>query len=47
MYLCLSWLLRLEGREDDLTCLVVHLFTYTYNKSLLWVLFLAELNEIC
>lgn len=28
-----------EGERMFLTCLVVHLFTYTYNKSLLWGFF--------
>lgn len=28
-----------EGERMMLTCLVVHLFTYTYNKSLLWGFF--------
>lgn len=36
-----------EGERMMLTCLVVHLFTYTYTyKSLLWGV-LGELNEIC
>lgn len=36
-----------EGERMMLICLAAHLFTYTYNKLLLWGVFLGKPNEIC